>query len=155
MFHQNKILSILLRWIALDTMGGWEILSAVFLASVFFDSTATTRKRFSSILACSTLFLLSHIVAYFPVPCHLFKKTWQSLYMLLLFITPGQHNVTAVFAPLDHDLWLQHAVHLSSAHLPFLQHTTMWTGFLCTLFSCSKGSNFPCIHHKQGNTFIL
>lgn len=112
MFHQNKIVSAFF-WDKL-CWAQWEdekYFPEVYSA-LFFDSTAIIHNWFSSILASSTLFLLSHIVAYFSVSCHLFRKILQSLPTLLLFIAPGQHHVTTVFALLDHDLWLLQAIHL-------------------------------------------
>jgi len=71
-------------------MRGYEMFSGILLSFVFFESTAVIQNWFSSVLASSTLFLLSHTVAYFSVSCHLFKTILQSLPMLLFI---AQNNI--------------------------------------------------------------
>lgn len=70
--------------------------------------------------------------------CHLFKKILQSLPTLLLFIAPGQHNVTTVFALLDHDLWLLHAIHLMFIYCSY-SILQCWPVFYA-LFSPARGA---------------
>lgn len=95
-FHQNKIVSPFL-WDKL-CWAQWED-EKYFLevySPLFFDSMAIIHNSFSSVLTSSTLFFLSHIVAYFSVTCHLFKKKYCSLCPCCYFSSP-QDKVMCTF----------------------------------------------------------
>lgn len=76
-----------------------------------FGNTAIIHNCFISILASSTLFLLSHVVAYFSVSCHLFKK-YCSLCPCCCYSSPRTTKY-------DYSIWTFRPRFVASACSPF------------------------------------